>query len=183
MRLVFVVMLTLLYISCFKKHLCLAEPKHQLPHETIDMRKVFDNFLHAIAIIDIDKDGDLDCLSTVRTDFDSSVPRATYVWILPGVNGREPRNITFEVLPKETPDHFYFTDKDGDGSPENGFFIYSDYKDCALVYLYERQECMMWSSREMKENVPQACMDQFEDNCEGAYKSYDEDTCRSFVSF
>ncbi|XP_077515175.1 uncharacterized protein LOC144125561 isoform X2 [Amblyomma americanum] len=130
----------------------------------------------------MDKDGDLDCVAALRTDYDRSAPRATYVWMLPGINGREPRNISFPVVPGAKPGTFRFWDKNGDGTVENGRYIYTDYKDCVIMYLHEREECMLWTSRDMKDAVPQTCMDQYEDNCDGAHKSYDEETCSPFFN-
>ncbi|KAL1417442.1 hypothetical protein MTO96_026791 [Rhipicephalus appendiculatus] len=50
---------------------------------------VFDNFASAVAVFDVDKDGDLDCLSTVRLDYDKDASTAIYFWILKNMNGHE----------------------------------------------------------------------------------------------
>ncbi|KAH6937728.1 hypothetical protein HPB50_003717 [Hyalomma asiaticum] len=61
----------------------------QVGEDTADIAKVFAGFRSGLALFDIDSDGDLDCVTTVREDYDESVPSATYVWFLKAVNGHE----------------------------------------------------------------------------------------------
>uniref|UniRef100_A0A023G975 Putative lipocalin-5 1 n=1 Tax=Amblyomma triste TaxID=251400 RepID=A0A023G975_AMBTT len=183
MHLVQAVALTLSCICSFQAHYSEGKPKHQLYHETPDVGKVFASFPHVLSIADVDKDGDLDCLAAVRTDYDKSIPRATFVWIFPGLNGREPINISYVGVQGESPDEVRFWDQNGDGTAETARYVYTDYKECLIADLYERKECMLWTSWEVKDHISQECWDQFEDNCEDAHMSYDEDTCRPFINF
>ncbi|KAK8758205.1 hypothetical protein V5799_004165 [Amblyomma americanum] len=64
-----------------------CKAKDQLEHEAVDAFKAFENFPYAIALYDIDKDGDLDCLTAIRTEFNKDPLSATYVLFLKGLNG------------------------------------------------------------------------------------------------
>ncbi|KAH7961747.1 hypothetical protein HPB52_011863 [Rhipicephalus sanguineus] len=66
-----------------------GEAKHRLQHDVTDAFKMFEIFPVAIAIFDTDKDGDLDCLTTVRSNYDEKDHKVTYTWLLAGLNGHE----------------------------------------------------------------------------------------------
>ncbi|XP_077513054.1 uncharacterized protein LOC144124292 [Amblyomma americanum] len=182
MQLIRVVALALSCISFFHILFCAGKPKHELRHETAEVGKVFESFPHLIAMFDIDKDGDLDCVSAVGTDYDSSVPRLTYVWMFPGVNGHEPRNISYVVVPGPSPDTFRFWDKNGDGTVQTGRYVYTDYKECLIIDFYDMKECMLWTSWDVKDAFSQTCMDQYEDNCDVVNMPYDQETCSPFFN-
>ncbi|XP_037510177.1 uncharacterized protein LOC119386954 [Rhipicephalus sanguineus] len=160
----------------------LGKAKHKLQREIPDSAKVFGGFQSGLALFDIDEDGDLDCVSTVQEDYDESVPSVTYVWLLKGINGHEARNISFYVRSGDAPDEFLFKDKNDNKPLQTGRYIYSDYKDCLILEMpYQNsQECMLWISWEVKDNIPKICTDYFEDNCEDSKISYDEATCSPF---
>ncbi|KAL1439524.1 hypothetical protein MTO96_001289 [Rhipicephalus appendiculatus] len=110
-----------------------------------DTFKVFADHDHGIAMFDIDQDGDLDCLTATRTEFDKDIPSATYVWQLGGLNGKELNQITFHFKAGPTPDQAIFTQSGTDGSEQILKTVYTDYKACALFdFPYGgRQECML----------------------------------------
>ncbi|KAH6939544.1 hypothetical protein HPB50_019332 [Hyalomma asiaticum] len=176
-----------------------------------DEKMVFDNFENVVAIFDVDKDGDLDCLTAVRTDYDKDASIVTYLWILKSVNGHQWRNISFEARPGPMPSQFLIRNKDadepyklgtydytdykncvvmempynhsdGDAPLQVGKYLYSDYKDCLLLEMpYENsQECMLWISWEVKNNIPKACTDHYEDSCDDSKLAFDEATCKPF---
>ncbi|KAK8759002.1 hypothetical protein V5799_003366, partial [Amblyomma americanum] len=68
------------------------------------MTQAFDAFPLVIAMFDEDLDGDLDCVKSVRTDYDKEAKKATYVWVLKGKNGQAGTNITFHLKPGATPE-------------------------------------------------------------------------------
>ncbi|KAK8786600.1 hypothetical protein V5799_023625 [Amblyomma americanum] len=143
--------------------------------------KVFEAFPVGIAVFDEDLDGDLDCLSSVRTDFDKESQKASYTWFLMGKNGHSRKNMTLHLRPGATPDKAVFTVDDSDGPWETAEFVYSDYQDCNIVDLpYEgTEQCIMWVSDEVKDDVPQECKDQFEYLCEIEVMAYDKDSCNA----
>ncbi|KAL3246725.1 hypothetical protein MRX96_057456 [Rhipicephalus microplus] len=162
--------------------LVLGKAEHQLQRERPDLAKVFQGFRSGVALFDVDQDGDLDCVSAVQEDYDESVPSVTYVWILKGVNGHEAKNISYYVRRGDAPDEFLFKDKNDEKPLQTGRCIYSDYKNCVLIELPygSSQECMLWISWEVKNNVPKACTDEFEEYCGDSKLSYDEATCSPF---
>uniref|UniRef100_A0A131YR96 Lipocalin n=1 Tax=Rhipicephalus appendiculatus TaxID=34631 RepID=A0A131YR96_RHIAP len=144
-----------------------------------DTFKVFADHEHAIAMLDVDQDGDLDCLTATRTEFNKDIPSATYVWQLGGLNGKEKNQVTFHFKAGPTPDQAIFTQDGTDGSEHIVKTVYTDYETCALFqFPYGgRQECMLWVTDEAKNNVPQKCVDQFRQHCDVEVVAYDENTC------
>ncbi|XP_037562330.1 uncharacterized protein LOC119441786 [Dermacentor silvarum] len=159
-----------------------GEVKNLLQHEFPDVGKVFEGFRAGLALFDVDNDGDLDCLTTTEVDYDASVPSAVYIWFLQGVNGHEGRNITYYVRPGDGPGQLLLKDQNVDGPLQTATIFYSDYKDCVVVDLpYENsQECMLWISWEVKNNVPQRCIDEYDGSCENAKQTFDDETCSPF---
>ncbi|KAL1442794.1 hypothetical protein MTO96_030626, partial [Rhipicephalus appendiculatus] len=153
--------------------------KHQLKHEVTDAKAVFDNFASAVAVFDVDKDGDLDCLSTVRLDYDKNASTATYFWILKNMNGHESHNISFLVGPGPAPNQFLVKDKDSDEPVQIGTYDYSDYKNCIIMEMpyHGSDECVLWVSENVIDDIPQHCLDHYEDNCEDAKLAYDKGSC------
>ncbi|KAL1417440.1 hypothetical protein MTO96_026789 [Rhipicephalus appendiculatus] len=156
-----------------------GKAKHQLQREIPDAAKVFAGFRSGLALFDIDNDGDLDCVSTVQEDYDESVPSATYMWLLKGMNGHEARNETYLVIPGAKHGEFLFKDIDSDGPLKTGYYDYTDYKTCVVMRMPYRsyEECVLWVTEEVKDDIPQNCKDYFEDNCENAKLSYDKKIC------
>uniref|UniRef100_A0A023GDM8 Putative lipocalin-2 1 n=1 Tax=Amblyomma triste TaxID=251400 RepID=A0A023GDM8_AMBTT len=155
----------------------------QLKQDVVDAFKIFENLDNAVAMLDVDLDGDLDCLVAKRTEFDKNGPSATYVWILSGLNGEEKNNITFHLKPGPSPDKPAFTLGNGGGPEQIANFVFADYQSCAVIQLPYGggQECMLWVTNETKDNYPQYCVDQYEDNCGGQKIAYDENTCSQLL--
>ncbi|KAL1417439.1 hypothetical protein MTO96_026788 [Rhipicephalus appendiculatus] len=156
-----------------------GKPKHQLPEKPADAAKVFDSFPSVVAIFDVDRDGDLECLTAVRTDYDKTAQSTKYVWLLKGTQGHGPRNETFLAVPGTKPGDVLFKNIDDDGPLRIGRYEYSDYKNCVVLRAPYKgwEECMLWVSEEAKDNIPQHCSNYFEDNCEDAKLGYDKETC------
>ncbi|KAH8009663.1 hypothetical protein HPB51_018960 [Rhipicephalus microplus] len=137
---------------------------------------VYENFPSVVAIFDQDLDGDLDCVQSVRTYLDPEAHEATYVWILKGLNGMKPENLTFHLKPGATADTSVFT-MDNDNTEQTLDFLYTDYKDCLVVKIpYKGEEqCMLWVADARKDDIPQSCVDYYEDNCDAEKTSYLKD--------
>ncbi|KAL1476125.1 hypothetical protein MTO96_036747, partial [Rhipicephalus appendiculatus] len=158
--------------------------KHKLQHEVADAVKVLDNFASGVAIFDIDKDGDLDCLTGVRTDYDKKTSTVTYVWLLKGVNGHEAKNISFQVRPGPTPSQFLFRDIYSEESFGIGTYDYTDNKNCVVMEMpyHDSQECLLWVTWKVVDAIPQHCLDHYEDNCDDGKLAYDKDSCGDIVN-
>ncbi|XP_075535378.1 uncharacterized protein LOC142570966 isoform X2 [Dermacentor variabilis] len=128
-----------------------GKAKHQLKHDVTDAFKTFEVFPYAITAFDSDDDGDLDCAMVVRQQLDENQKTATYVLVLPPVNGRQPENHTYYLKEGSTTDKPVFTVDDG---------------------------CGLWVTKDVLHSFPQECIDQFEDNCDNAVAVFDDDTCK-----
>ncbi|XP_065282495.1 uncharacterized protein [Dermacentor albipictus] len=146
--------------------------------------KVFENFENIVAIFDIDKDGDLDCLTAVRTDYNRGARSTKYVWILKGLHGHQSRNVTYLVLAGPERGEFMFKNLDDDGPFQKGSYDYSDYKNCIVMRIpyNSGEECVLWVTEEVKNNIPQNCMDYYEDSCDNAKLAYDKESCEGVHS-
>ncbi|XP_065282267.1 uncharacterized protein [Dermacentor albipictus] len=151
-------------------------------HGSASAFTVFEKFRFALAIFDEDQDGDLDCVSTVRTQFDKSIPSATYVWMFKGNN---PRNVTFHIKPGPTFDTSTYTMDDDYEHEYNAYFYYSDYENCVIFGMphLDRDECMLWVTKRVKDEVPQICTDKYIENCDMQVMAYDKDSCGEYADY
>ncbi|KAL1458845.1 hypothetical protein MTO96_027656 [Rhipicephalus appendiculatus] len=161
-----------------------GQAKHRLQHNVTDAFKMFEIFPVSIAVFDVDKDGDLECLTTVRSNYDKEGHTVTYTWLLAGLNGHVKQNITFNLREGASPDKPVYTPEDGDGNDKVANFIYTDYKTCTVLEIpyKNEQECILWLTREALNDVPQNCVDHFEDNCDMKNPAYDEESCSSVIA-
>ncbi|XP_077514037.1 uncharacterized protein LOC144124947 [Amblyomma americanum] len=156
-----------------------AQGRHKETHDLPDALKLFETVLSGTAIFDQDLDGDLDCVTGVRTEFDKEAQTATYVWLLKGQNGQPGTNITFHLKPGPTPDKADFLSDDSDGPWQTMEYLYSDYKTCLVLDFpfKEGDQCMLWVWNQVKDDVPQWCTDNFKDICGYEVLAYDKDSC------
>nr|XP_037285426.1 uncharacterized protein LOC119178339 isoform X2 [Rhipicephalus microplus] len=132
----------------------LGEGKDPSGSSVVDAFKIFRTFPHGTTIFDIDGDGDLDCVTAVRTEFNEDPLETTYVLLFKGLGGREPRNISFHIKPGRTPDRTQFTVDD---------------------------ECVLWTTQDTFHEMPEDCMLEYGKSCKDAVKPYDEEICAEFV--
>ncbi|XP_054932617.1 uncharacterized protein [Dermacentor andersoni] len=157
-----------------------GKAKHQLKHDVTDAFKMFEVFPYAIAAFDADDDGDLDCVMVVRQDLDENRKAATYVIVLPSLNGRQAENLTYYLREGPATDTVFFTLDDGAEGRGTANYIYTNYKNCAVVDFpfKKRQSCGLWVTKDVLHSYPQECIDQFEDNCDKAVAVFDDETCK-----
>ncbi|XP_049517677.1 uncharacterized protein LOC119441915 isoform X3 [Dermacentor silvarum] len=160
-----------------------GEAKHQLKHDVTDAFKMFEALPYGIAAFDVDNDGDLDCAMVVRQDLDENTKTATYMMVLPSVNGRKAENHTYHMSEGLTPDKPFFTMDDGADGEQTANFIYTNYKNCAVVDFpfNKRESCGLWVTKDAVHSVPQECVDQFEDNCDMEVAVFDDETCKGVL--
>ncbi|XP_077554179.1 uncharacterized protein LOC144169054 [Haemaphysalis longicornis] len=166
------------YTFLFNPSAASAGPRSSLPRDTPDVFKLFDHFDYVVAIFDQDEDGDLDCVTNVRTQLDMDVPSATYVWMLKGLNGKERRNATLHMFAGQAQDESQFT-WDDESTVNVAHFIYTDYKDCVVVDIpfNNIQQCMLWVTNEVKHNIPQHCVEHYDDICPDPIWKFDRESC------
>ncbi|XP_037285194.1 uncharacterized protein LOC119178134 [Rhipicephalus microplus] len=177
----FIVILSALMLDVPKAS---GKAKHQLEHDTPDAFKTFEAFPHAVEAFDVDGDGDLDCLFTVRQYLDEDRKIATYSWQLAPVNGRPAKNHTYHWREGSTPDKPVFTVDDGADGEQTAQVIYTNYKNCAVAIIpYKNKEsCGLWVDKDTLHSIPQECMDQFEDNCDMTIPVFDDETCKDVLN-
>ncbi|XP_077491729.1 uncharacterized protein LOC144102299 [Amblyomma americanum] len=149
-------------------------------HGAADAFHVFESFPFALAIFDADLDGDLDCVSAKRTQYDKDARTATYVWML---KGNSPKNVTYHIKRGPTFDTSTYTIDDDYEHEYNAHFYFSDYKSCVIFGMpyKDREECTLFVSRDVKDNVPKICEEKFVENCDLKVIAYDKDTCGDFL--
>uniref|UniRef100_A0A023GAD3 Putative lipocalin-5 1 n=1 Tax=Amblyomma triste TaxID=251400 RepID=A0A023GAD3_AMBTT len=145
--------------------------------------RALEKFPDGVALYDIDKDGDLDCLTAERKEFSLEPPSATYVLSLRNVNGDIVRNITHHIKPGPTPDTTLYTEEGDDDDVHKCRFIYTDYKHCIVMEFpfWNGEECLMWISSEAGGGVPQSCTDKYRESCDNAVMAYDEESCLGLI--
>ncbi|KAH7966885.1 hypothetical protein HPB49_020267 [Dermacentor silvarum] len=159
--------------------LAVGQAKHSLQHAVTDAFKVFEVFPQAVAVFDADDDGDLDCVVVVRQHLDENSKTASYLWLLPSLNGRQAENHTNYLKEGPTPDKPVFIADDGADGEQTANFLYTNYKNCVVVDIpfKKRRSCGLWVSPDAVHSFPHECTDQFEDSCDMTVSVFDDETC------
>lgn len=162
-------------------HAC-GEASYRSDDKILDTFDVMRALPHAVAIYDVDDDGDLDCVTAVRTEFSEEPQRATYVLLFKGVGGNQPRNVTFHITHGSTPDTNRFTLDDDYDFVQEARFYYTNYQNCAIMEhpFAGLQECILWTTIDSFHDIPENCMLEYKNTCKDAAKPYDEESCSEF---
>ncbi|XP_077554180.1 uncharacterized protein LOC144169055 [Haemaphysalis longicornis] len=167
-----------LYTFSLNPSAAFAGPKNALQRETPDVFKLFEIFDYVVAIFDQDGDGDLDCLTNVRTYLNQDIPYSTYVWMLKDHDGKNRKNVTMHMFAGRSKDESVFF---MDDNPKKNVakFIYTDYKECVVMTVpyNDIEQCMLWVTDEVKSNIPEHCIEQYDDICPVPSWVFDEETC------
>ncbi|KAL1439526.1 hypothetical protein MTO96_001291 [Rhipicephalus appendiculatus] len=169
-----------LYICLFSAAACVAWAKQRdhYKDDVPDAFKIFSDHAYGVTILDSDDDGELECMTTKRTEYNPEAPSATFVWILKGLNGHEKKVIPFHVRPSNS-SHEVVINFDDDDRDRTLTVLYTDYKACAVfeMPLLGKEECMLVVTREAKDDVPQNCFEHYDTNCDNKVTSYNPDVC------
>ncbi|XP_049528026.1 uncharacterized protein LOC125947404 [Dermacentor silvarum] len=142
---------------------------------------MINNFENPVAIFTSSDEADLECVSARRTHFNWETRTATYVWILKGHRGTQRRPLRFDAWQGPQPNQVNFLLKGNPSKEGTATVHYTDYKNCFVATfpssVYGGQ-CMMWVTKEVEDNVPQDCIDQFEDICDVEVSAYNHDLCK-----
>ncbi|XP_054922225.1 uncharacterized protein [Dermacentor andersoni] len=145
----------------------------KLPRVAADTYKVFSSFPYAVAISGSPNAPDLVCLAARQLEIDPDAKTTTYLWLFPSLG----QAIPFKVKAAEKPGTMTFTVGE-DMTPQEGIIYYTDYKTCAVADLeYDGHVCLLWTSREVKDSVPQECINYFEDTCGFTVDQHSRDLC------
>ncbi|KAH6925066.1 hypothetical protein HPB50_000288 [Hyalomma asiaticum] len=112
--------------------------------------RVFAGFSHIVAISDVNNDTIYECLTAKRTEYDREAKTATYIVLFKGHHGGQKKKVGFHVSEGPSPDLFEFT---------------------------EDEQCILYVSKGVEENVPRHCIDHFADICGVAVPTYSRDLC------
>ncbi|XP_077539586.1 uncharacterized protein LOC144152226 [Haemaphysalis longicornis] len=142
-----------------------------------DAFKIFQIFSDVAAIYDVNNDTGLDCLIAKRTDIDLDARTAVYTWMLKSEDGKHREEIPFFVQGAADPGYLTFYTVD-DPTPKEGVYLYSDYKNCVTLKMeYHGNQCLLWVQQELKDSVPQNCIDHFVADCGAIVPLYSRDLC------
>ncbi|XP_070395666.1 uncharacterized protein [Dermacentor albipictus] len=133
-----------------------------------------EKFENVVAISDSDNDTIFECLAAHRTDIDVEAQAATYMFdfFSSGLH------IPFRISRGETLGTVTFT-VGMDLTPLEGTVYFTDFENCVVVNAeyYTRDQCILWTRREFKDNVPQDCIDHFVDTCGVIVPEHSRDLC------
>ncbi|XP_077538892.1 uncharacterized protein LOC144151653 [Haemaphysalis longicornis] len=142
----------------------------KLDHDVTDSFQIWEIFETPVAITDADNDTVFECAAAWRTAIDPEAKTATYSMDFGG-------RMEFLVHPGEAPATYVITVV---GEPETyeARYYYTDYENCVVTDLdFHGYVCMLWTTRAVKDNVPQQCIDQFVDTCGVIAPKHSRDLC------
>ncbi|KAH6926775.1 hypothetical protein HPB50_022160 [Hyalomma asiaticum] len=148
--------------------------------ERTDAFRMIGAFPRPVTISTSTNDTSFKCLSAVRTHFDLKAKRATYVWRLRDDQGKVKKNVSFDIEEGNEIDQVtYYVDNDRT-RPYTAYYNYTDYQNCMIIIVpYNGHDhCMMWVKRAVAHDVPQHCVDRYEENCDVRVTTYDNDLCK-----
>uniref|UniRef100_A0A023G965 Putative lipocalin-5 1 n=1 Tax=Amblyomma triste TaxID=251400 RepID=A0A023G965_AMBTT len=149
-----------------------------LQREPPDMMRIFEAFPNATAIMDIDNDSILDCLTARRTEMDPENKTATYMWSLQGSDGKTRIHVPVYHMAGNTPDMTLYIFGSKNNTPEVGYFRYTDYKNCVIFELpHFGHQCTLWVSEAARDSIPDYCLKQHANICGAGITIY-KDTCK-----
>uniref|UniRef100_A0A131Z0R5 Lipocalin n=1 Tax=Rhipicephalus appendiculatus TaxID=34631 RepID=A0A131Z0R5_RHIAP len=150
----------------------------QETNDVPDSFKIFETFPFAVAISDADNDTVYECLTAKRMWLEPEEKKGEYIWFLKGNLDNRKRTVSFYVFEGPSPDTFLFTVGSDEALSSEAKFHYTDYKNCAVLDLpYNGRQCMLWSTEESKDSLPQECLDEFVKHCGVAMPLYGKDLC------
>uniref|UniRef100_A0A023FRT3 Putative lipocalin-5 1 n=1 Tax=Amblyomma cajennense TaxID=34607 RepID=A0A023FRT3_AMBCJ len=147
----------------------------KLPRDSFDSFKAMSQFEYLVAISDSNNDTVFECLAAKRTNIDQEAKTATYTFLLPTA-GME---LSFHIKPGDEPATGILT-SNVDPSPREGIIYYTDYQNCVVANLEihgDGNQCTLWARLEVKDNVPQVCIDHFVDVCGVTVPAHSRDLC------
>ncbi|XP_037286862.2 uncharacterized protein LOC119179845 isoform X2 [Rhipicephalus microplus] len=115
-----------------------------------DVFEVVSEYKDAMSISDSDNDTIFDCLLTNRTEVDYEARTFKYVWTSQGADGSPQEEVLMTGMP----------------GPTSG-----------SVRFFVEGECILWVKRNLKDTVPQVCIDNFMDICGVVIKPGRRDLC------
>ncbi|XP_037521127.1 uncharacterized protein LOC119397865 [Rhipicephalus sanguineus] len=146
----------------------------KLHQDPTDSFKVMEKFQHVVAISDSDNDTVFECLAANRTEIDIEAQTATYMFdfLSSGLH------IPFRISRGDTPGTVSFT-IGADATPMEGMVHFTDLANCVVVSAeyYTIDQCILWTRKEVKDNVPQDCIDHFVDTCGVVVPKHSRDLC------
>ncbi|XP_077538830.1 uncharacterized protein LOC144151595 [Haemaphysalis longicornis] len=142
-----------------------------------DAFKVFQTFEDIVGILDSNNDTILECLLARRTAIDLDARTGVYTWEVKSPDGKIRKEIPFFVRAERKPGSLtIFTDDDP--TPRDGVYFYSDYENCVTLKMeFFGERCLLWVQKELKDSVPQHCIDKFVADCGVAVPLYSQDLC------
>lgn len=170
---------------CFMAPLLLQPPHKHSVHANSglkgtyfpDVVKVFEAFEKAAAISDSNNDSILECLQAERTAFDSDALTAVYTWTLKPQDGMSSEHPYFTGIANDESGYLTVFTND-DPTPREGAIVYSDYENCFILKIYYYgNRCLLGVQPELKDSVPQHCIDHFVISCGAVVPLYSRDLC------
>ncbi|KAH6931324.1 hypothetical protein HPB50_023525 [Hyalomma asiaticum] len=146
----------------------------KLKYDAADSFKVFQSFQNVVAIEDSDNDTMFNCWTADRAAIDSDARTATYTAHFPKIR----KDIPFYLKAEQDSPRFTYTLED-DKTIKEGVYYYTDYENCLVKDLeYHGHQCVLWVKKELKNAVPQICLDYYADICGAGVFEYNEDFCK-----
>uniref|UniRef100_A0A023G999 Putative lipocalin-5 1 n=1 Tax=Amblyomma triste TaxID=251400 RepID=A0A023G999_AMBTT len=178
--------LTMLALVLIAAHIALlvaptsGKAPHILPRNVTDAFELFAHFPYVVLVYSSGDDPEFQCLTNKRTSLDMDARTSTYVWMFKGHGGTKRRNVVLSLSAGDAPDKVVLKLSDKPGQTWMAHFIYTDYKDCVIVDIpYDGQNCQLWVSKRVKNDVPQYCLDQLHDICDVSVEEYSQELCQN----
>uniref|UniRef100_G3MRN1 Lipocalin/cytosolic fatty-acid binding domain-containing protein n=1 Tax=Amblyomma maculatum TaxID=34609 RepID=G3MRN1_AMBMU len=141
--------------------------------------KAFLQLPHLVAISDSNNDTIMECLTLERTELNIQNKTSAYMFLFRGHHGTAKRNLTFFASQISAPDNFEFYTEEDPTTKSIVTIPYWNGINCFVADgpYHNGEQCMLFVSKGIEDEVPGECVEQFEDICGVAVPNYSRELC------
>ncbi|XP_077492418.1 uncharacterized protein LOC144103624 [Amblyomma americanum] len=160
-------------------HTVSAFGEHRLHRDPVNAFKIFDLFPEAVAVYTSSHDPSLECLTAKRSLYQPN-KRVAYTWSLKGHGGSQKGEHVLTYFPGPSKDTVIGIANRDTKHPLHVKYDYTNNKNCVVAnFPYKGEVCILWVRSEVVADVPQECIDQYQDICSDKVPAYHEDQCKN----
>ncbi|XP_037518773.1 uncharacterized protein LOC119395835 [Rhipicephalus sanguineus] len=127
--------------------------------EVPDAFMLFSQFSDVVAVKDVNRNPMFKCLRTIRTEYDTETPSATYDWSLNAGEDKPRKHASVQYTSGDAPASFFTTVDSDPSTREEARFLYADFKTCGVTVIESfGYQCTLWVAYENRYSYPE-CRD------------------------
>ncbi|XP_077539598.1 uncharacterized protein LOC144152234 [Haemaphysalis longicornis] len=166
----------LIFVSVLRHGLVLSAGPNDTIQDVPDSFKILETFKNVVSIANPNNGPVLECLKAYQTFFDPDTGSADYIWVHQTPEDPTTQQTLLHLKPEDG-GRVSRTVGD-DPTVFHGTYLYTDNTNCVIENPdLGKYRCLMWATSEVKDSVPQHCIDKFVELCGFEVPQYSRDLC------